>query len=322
MIRYFNYTESSGVQAGEGPADFESMLKDRRGLLWVDMQQPGKEEERLLSDVFKLHPLAVEDAFLVNQISKIDEYGDDMFAVFKLIDYLGEDDELKITEVDIFVSKRFVVTIHQERHRVFDFLYSNATGNKRMMSRGSDLFFHAVVDAFIDSFNITLDVLESQVDEIEEIVLGEPDENIVRAIFRVRRNMALLKRVASPQKETLYRLSRKEFNAISERARIYFRDIYDNVTRINEVADSNRETLSAALEVYFSSVSTKTNEIIKFLTLITVILMPPTFLVGLWGMNFASMPELHWEYGYVFFWIVILVTTGGLLMFFRRKKWL
>lgn len=322
MIRYFNYTEQAGVQVGEGSADFESMLKVERGLLWVDMQQPGKEEERLLSDVFKLHPLAVEDAFLVNQVSKIDEYGEDMFAVFKLIDYQGEDDELKISEVDIFVSKRFVVTIHRERHRVFDFLYSKATGNIRMMSRGADLLFHAVVDAVVDSFNITLDVLESQVDDIEEHVLGAPDENIVRAIFRVRRNMALLKRVASPQKETLYRLSRDKIKAISDRARIYFRDIFDNVTRINDIADSNRETLSAALEVYFSSVSTKTNEIIKLLTLITVILMPPTFLVGLWGMNFSYMPELEWEYGYIFFWVIILITTSGLLMLFRRKKWL
>ncbi|MFQ5607421.1 MAG: magnesium/cobalt transporter CorA [Candidatus Zixiibacteriota bacterium] len=322
MIRYFYHTPGSGVKAGEGSADFGAMLKHKNALLWVDMSQPGKEEESLLSEIFKLHPLAVEDAFLVNQVSKIDEYGEDLFAVFKLIDYQGEDDELKVSEVDIFVNHRFVVTVHQERHRVFDYLYSNAVGNQRMMSRGADLLFHAIVDAVIDSFNITLDVLESQVDDIEEHVLSEPDENIVRAIFRVRRNMSLLKRVASPQKETLYRLSRQKLQAISDRARIYFRDIFDNVTRINDIADSNRETLSAALEVYYSSVSTKTNEIIKFLTLITVILMPPTFLVGLWGMNFRSMPELQWEHGYLFFWLVILLTTGSLLLLFRKKKWL
>lgn len=322
MIRYFKYSPESGISSGEGVADFQALLKGDNDLLWVDMQTPGKEEERILSEVFKLHPLAVEDAFLVNQVSKIDEYGEDMFAVFKLIDYQGEDDELKISEVDIFLNRKFVITIHQDRHRVFDYLYANATKNQRMMSRGSDLLFHAIIDAVIDSFNITLDVLESQVDDIEEHVLGEPDEDIVRAIFRVRRNMAMLKRVSSPQKETLHRLSREKMHVISDRARIYFRDIFDNVTRINEVADSNRETLSAALEVYFSSVSTKTNEIIKFLTLIAVILMPPTFLVGLWGMNFKNMPELNWEFGYIFFWIVILVITGGLLVYFRRKKWL
>ncbi|HSH00149.1 MAG TPA: CorA family divalent cation transporter, partial [candidate division Zixibacteria bacterium] len=130
------------------------------------------------------------------------------------------------------------------------------------------------------------------------------------------------KRVSSPQKETLHRLTRAELNLISPQARVYFRDIYDNVTRVHEIADSNRETLSSALEVYFSSVSTKTNDIIKFLTLITVILMPPTFLVGIWGMNFKYMPELNWEYGYLLVWALILGTTIGMLWFFKRKKWL
>ena len=321
MIHYFHYTEAHGVRAGKGADTVPEMLAEG-GMLWVDLRAPGKEEERLLTDVFKLHPLAVEDAFTENQVSKIDEYGDNLFAVFKLIDYQGSDDELVESEVDIFVTEKFVVTIHRERHRVFDFLYAKATQNDRMMSRGAGLLLHSIVDAIIDSFNITLDVLESQVDEIEELVLEEPDESIVRDIFHVRRNVQTLKRVASPQKETLYRLSRTEMALISPQARVYFRDIYDNVTRVNEIADSNRETLSSALEVYFSSVSTKTNEIIKFLTLITVILMPPTFLVGVWGMNFKYMPELQWKYGYLFVWLLMLAITGGLLLFFRKRKWL
>jgi magnesium transporter len=286
------------------------------------MQSPGKEEEALLNEVFKLHPLAVEDAFLENQVSKIDEYEKSLFTVFKMTDYQGGDDELKETEINIVVADRFVITIHSERHRVFDFLYGRAEQSDRLMSRGPGLLFHGLVDAIIDSYNITLDILESQVDEIEEHVLGQPDESIVRQIFHVRRNVSMLKRVSSPQKEILHRLSRAEFRLISPQARMYFRDIFDNITRIHDIADSNRETLSAALEVYFSSVSTRTNEIIKFLTLITVILMPPTFLVGMWGMNFKYMPELSWEYGYGLFWGITLAVSSGIVLFFKKKKWL
>lgn len=322
MIRYFSYVPGKGVTSGQGATDFKSIIEVSDSLLWVDMQTPGKEEEELLTELFHLHPLAVEDTFMENQVSKIDEYGDDLFAVFKLTDYQGGDDELKVSELDVFISQRFVVTVHTQKHRVFDFLFSKALQNDRMMSGGSDLLFHAIVDAAIDSFNITLDVLESQVDEIEELVLEEPDEDIVRTIFRVRRNVSMLKRVIGPQKELLYRLSRGSMPLISPRARVYFRDIFDNVARINDIADSNKETLSLALEVYFSSVSTKTNEVIKFLTLITVILMPPTFLVGIWGMNFTNMPVLNWEYGYPAVWALILTTTTGLLLFFKRKKWL
>lgn len=322
MIRYFIHRPGEKTEMVKGVKGIAPLLQEPDTLLWLDIQAPGKDEERLLSEVFKLHPLVVEDIFVENQVAKMDAYGEDLFSVFKLLDYQGGDDDLKVTEVDIYASRNFVITIHKQAHRVFDFLFSKAMNNDRMMSRGSDLLFHALVDAAIDSFNITLDVLESQVDEIEETVLEEPDGDIVRAIFRLRRHMAELKRVASPQKETLNRLSRGNLPLISDRARIYFRDIYDNVNRINDIADSNRETLSAALEVYFSSVSTKTNEIIKFLTFITVIMMPPTFLVGLWGMNFDSMPELHWSHGYLFFWIVTIITTAGMVIFFKKKKWM
>lgn len=322
MTRYYYYTPAGGVVSGKGVADFSALMQEEGSLLWVDMQSPGKEEERLLNEVFKLHPLAVEDAFLENQVSKIDEYPNSLFAVFKMTDYQGGDDELKESEINIVVGEKFVITIHAERHRVFDFLYGRATENNRMMSRGPGLLFHSLVDAVIDSYNITLDILESQVDEIEEHVLGQPDESIVRKIFHVRRNVSRLKRVSSPQKEILYRLSSADFKLILPHSRVYFRDIYDNVTRIHEIADSNRETLSAALEVYFSSVSTKTNDIIKFLTLITVTLMPPTFLVGMWGMNFKFMPELNWEYGYALFWGITLLVSTGMILFFKKKKWL
>jgi len=321
MIRYFYHIPGEGVTYGKEQADFSSMLARTDSLLWVDMQDHGESGERLLADVFKFHPLAIEDTVSERSVVKLEEYDGDLFAVFKLLDYQGGVDELKVSEVDIFMGKQLVVTVHRQRHRVFDFLFTQALRNDRMMSRGADLLFHAIVDAVVDSFNITLDIIESQVDEVEIIVLKEPDEAVVREIFRLRRSIATLKRVAGPQREVILKITNGNLPLISDRARIYFRDIYDHVNRINEIADSDRESLIAALEVYFSSVSTKTNEIIRVLTVFTAIVMPATFLVGLWGMNFKYMPELEWKYGYVFFWVVLFVVTAGLLIYFRRRRW-
>jgi len=119
----------------------------------------------------------------------------------------------------------------------------------------------------------------------------------------------------------LMQISRRQFSMISERAAFYFNDILDHLTRIIELSESHRDTLITALEVYYSRVSTRTNDIIRVLTLFTVILMPPTFLVGLWGMNFRYMPELSWKYGYILFWVVLVGVTASMVYYFRKKKW-
>jgi len=122
--------------------------------------------------------------------------------------------------------------------------------------------------------------------------------------------------------EVLNRFTREQFKLITKKATVYFSDIHDHLVRVNELADFHREILNSSLEIYYSSVSTKTNEIIKFLTIFTVLFIPPTFLVGLWGMNFKFMPEYEWKYGYLFALIFMLVIVLGLVVSFRRKKWL
>lgn len=192
----------------------------------------------------------------------------------------------------------------------------------RLMSRGAEFLFHNLLDVMVDNYNSILEYFETEVDAIEDDVLEEPDEETVKNIFTLRRDIYDLKRIVLPQREMLLQISRGQFPLISERAALYFRDIHDHLTRIIELSESHRDTLISALEVYFSNVSTKTNQIIKILTIFTVILMPPTFLVGLWGMNFRYMPELEWKYGYLIFWAILIIITLIMILFFKRKKWI
>jgi magnesium transporter len=165
-------------------------------------------------------------------------------------------------------------------------------------------------------------LLEFEVDAVEDDVFEEPDEETVKTIFSLRRDIHHMKRIALPQQELLSLLVREDHELIAEKTSRYLSDILDHMTRINEISDSHRDTLISALEVYFSRVSTRTNEIIKVLTIFTAILMPPTFLVGLYGMNFKYMPELDWKYGYHLFWAVVILISIALLFFFKKKKWI
>ena len=322
MIRSFFYLPDKGVTVGEGIGDFDTWCRREGSILWVDMCKPTDEESFVLTNDFQFHPLAIEDVISEKPRTKIDDYDRYLFLVVQVVDYVGREEGLKVSEIDMFLTRNALVTVHYDDHRLWDYLYGRAEKDERLMRRGVDFLFHAVVDTVVDNYNATLDILEYEIDQVEEDVLGMPDEDTVKSIFTLRRDILQLKRIVLPQKEVLSQLARPPHNLISKQASVYFSDIYDHLVRINDVADSERDTLSSSLEVYYSSVSTKTNQIIKILTIFTVLFIPPTFLVGLWGMNFKYMPELDWEYGYLFSLALMLSVVLGLIVFFRRKKWL
>ncbi|MEA3297469.1 MAG: magnesium/cobalt transporter CorA [candidate division Zixibacteria bacterium] len=322
MIHWFYYVPDKGVTLGDGIEDFDSWCLREDAVLWIDMCKPTDKESFVLTNDFQFHPLAVEDVISEKPRTKLDDYDRYLFLVFQLVDYVGREEELKVSEIDMFLCRNSLVTVHYDDHRIWDFLYSRAERDERLLRRGVDFLFHAVIDTAVDNYNTTLDILEYEVDQVENDVLGEPDEDTVRSIFTLRRDILHLKRLVLPQKEVLRKLSRPPHKLISRRASVYFSDIYDHLVRINDVADSERETLNSSLEVYYSSVSTKTNQIIKILTIFTVLFIPPTFLVGLWGMNFTFMPELDWEHGYLFALLLMFSVVLSLVIYFRRKKWL
>jgi len=322
MIRSFLYLPDAGVKLSEGIADFDAWSRQDGALLWVDMCKPTDEESFVLTNDFRFHPLAIEDVIAEKPRTKLDDYDRYLFLVFQAVDYVGREEGLKLSEVDLFLSRNSLVTVHYDDHRIFDYLYNRTERDERLMMRGIDFLFHAVIDTIVDNYNTTLDILEYEIDQVEDDVLGEPDEDTVKSIFTLRRDIMQLKRTVLPQKEVISQLSRQHYSLVSEKAALYFSDIHDHLIRISDVADSHRETLNSSLEVYYSSVSTKTNQIIKVLTIFTVLFIPPTFLVGLWGMNFKFMPELNWDHGYLFSLILMAVVVLTLVVFFRKKKWL
>ncbi len=322
MIKSFYYLPDEGVRIIDGIADFDRLCEVEESRLWVDLCKPTDKESYILTHDFKFHPLAVEDVISEKSQTKIDDYGRYLFLVFNLVDYVGRDEGLKISELDIFLTRNALVTVHYDEHRIFDFLYSRVQRGDQVISRGADYLFHAVIDAAVDNYNTTMDIFEYESDQIEEEVLGNFEEDTLKSMFTLGRDIVELKRIVRPQREVVSKLSRQRFELVSEHLTAYFSDIHDHLIRVNEMADTHREIVNSSLQVYYSSVSTKTNEIIKVLTLLTAIFIPPTFLVGLWGMNFANMPELRSEYGYFVSLGILLVIMIGMVFFFHKKKWL
>ncbi len=322
MIKSFYYLPDEGVRVIEGVADFDKLMANENAALWVDMCKPTDEESFVLTHDFKFHPLAIEDVISERSNTKIDDYERYLFVVFNLVDYVGRDEGLNISELDLFLTRRALVTVHYDDHRIFDYLYARVQKGDRGLTRGSDHVFHAIIDAVVDNYNTIMDIFEYEVDQIEEDVLSGHDEDTLKSIFALGRDIVQLKRIVRPQREVVNQLSRRRFELVTEDLSAYFSDIHDHLVRVNELADAYREIANSSLVVYYSQVSTKTNEIIKVLTLLTAIFIPPTFLVGLWGMNFANMPELNAEWGYPVSLIVMLVIMLGMILFFRKKKWL
>lgn len=321
MIVTHVYQPDHGIVRREGIEAFDELLNNREQIFWVDFHQPTNEESYLLTGDFGFHPLAIEDVISETPGPKVDDYKSYLFVVFKIVDYIRDsEDGLRSKEVDVFLLKNGVVTVHFDPIQPLEAIARRCVVEDRLLSRGADFFFHAVLDSMVDFYNQTLERIEDDVDLVEDLVFDDPEEEVIRQVFHLKRDLSQLKRIVTPSREILNRFSRDLFPLIGPQTQVYFRDVFDHMQRINDLADSYRDTLNSVLEVYFSTVQNRANETIQVLTIISTILLPLTFLTGVFGMNFKHFPELEWMHGTKLFWGLCVLIVVGLLVYFKKKK--
>jgi magnesium transporter len=187
---------------------------------------------------------------------------------------------------------------------------------------GADYLVYALIDAIVDNYFVVLDNVGEQIEALEEVVVLEPKPATVREIHRLKREMIFLRRAVWPLREVIGALDRRESALVSGQVVFFLRDVYDHTIQVIDTIESSRDMLAGMLDIYLSSISNRMNEIMKFLTIIGTIFIPLTFLVGVYGMNFEHMPELHWRWGYAACWLVMVISAIGMLCYFKRKKWL
>ncbi len=307
-----------------------SLLNDPHLFVWVDLENPTPQETKAcLEDIFHFHPLSIEDSIAPTPLPKVEEYQpreEDKFApylfmVMHSVEYSRAKSVFATSELNLFLGANFLVTYHDLPLRSVSQTEESAIKGTMPPARGPDRLAHTLIDAMVESYKPALDEFSLEIAELEERALETPGKAILNKILRVKREVTHLRQIISPEREVLARFAHGEFSLIRPRLVPYFRDTYDALFHISELAQNYADSLTGTLQVYLNVSSNQTGEVVKLLTLITVI-TTPLMMVGTWyGMNFHNMPELSWPYGYPVAVGVTLVSTLGTFWYFKRKKW-
>ncbi len=310
-------------------------LQGSEGMLWVDLDAPNEaEEETVLVSLFDLHPLAIEDcqsgAGEEGHLPKVEEFNDYLFVIFNPVENpnaeeghsLGRGVEIRTSQLSAFLSRRALVTHHYKPLRSIQYASQLLTKNPNVLGRGPDFLFHIIIDDVVDNYTPLLDSLDEAVDRMEEEVFRQPGQRTMVGILNLKRNIQTIRRVAVYQREMLNRLSRGEFNLITRDEMIYYRNVYDHLVRMTDLADSYRDIVSGLLDAYLSVTSNNLNRVMKVLTIISTIFLPLSVITGFFGMNFRYLPGLEWEYGVLGTTIFMAAVAVGMLWVFKRNKWL
>ena len=266
-------------------------LENRQGTLWIDIEDPGAVDnasvEAILRDVFHFHPLAIEDALRETHIPRVDDWGSYLYLVFNSIDFDPNDDSVRLHEFDLFLGFNYLVSYHIEPLDVLDQHRRNLERDpNNRLRHGADHLLYHLLDLTVAQFMPALEHLDEAIDKAQAEVFESPTPLTLQNIFLVKRAAVRVHRTIAPMREVLNRLARDPYDQIPEANRVYFRDVYDHLVRLHDVSESLRDLISGALDTYLSVVSNRTNDIMKTLTMVSVMFLPMSFLAGFFGMNF------------------------------------
>jgi magnesium transporter len=291
-------------------------------VLWVDLMAPGEAERQLLSEGFGFHPLAVEDAVSALQFPKIETYPGYLYVVLHGIDAKPQDTQFTTRDVDFFLGRNYLVTVHDGDSRSINTIREMCTRHDHILKEGPVALMHRIVDRMIDNYRPVFEEIEARVGRLEEDAFAG-HERLSRRVMRLKRDVASMRRVLVPQRDAIGRLARREFPMISDEMTYRFRDVYDHVVRLTEEAILFQDRITGIFEVNLSSVSNRLNQVMKLLTVMSTIFLPLTVLTGMWGMN-ITIPHFPGGPDVQFWWIfgLMFVICVAMLVFFRRNKWL
>jgi len=289
-------------------------------LRWIDLDRQDERALLLLEERFGFHPLTIEDCRHFDQRPKLEEYTGYLFIVMH--GFLRKpENAVEPIELHAFLGPHYLVTVHTDELLTLSSVWQRVLGDPGLGRRGADFLYYQIVDAIVDANFQIIDDISDALDDIEDAVLGRAEKRDLAHIFGLKKTLVLLRRVLSPQRDVFAMLSKRGHHCVKETNSVYFRDVYDHLTRIYESIDAGRDLLGNALDAYLSMVAQRTNEIMKRLTILSAVFLPLTFVTGFFGQNFQALPfNDNW-----LFWIALGLTVGlppFMLFIFRRSHWL
>ena len=301
------------------------LFREMPTVTWINIE--GLHEigtlERL-GECYGFHPLVLEDILNTDQRPKMEDYGDYIYIVLKMLNHNGKSNGIVTEQVSIILGSNFVISFQEGGEGdVFNPIRDRIkSGKGRIRKMGADYLAYALLDAVVDNYFIIMEKLGESIELLEEKLITHPTPDSLRIIHHLKREMIFLRKAIWPLREVISGLERGELALFKESTRIYLRDVYDHTIQVIDTIETFREMVSGMLDIYLSSVSNRLNSVMKVLTIIATIFMPLTFLAGVYGMNFKYMPELEWKWGYPVVWLVMIVIGVSMLIYFRKKRWL
>ena len=294
--------------------------RQRGGVAWIDLYKPTEEELESVAQEFGLHPLAVEDSIKAHQRPKLERYGKTLFIVFKPARYLDESETVEFSEAHVFVGEDFVVTVRHGDVPAFDEVRRRLEGEPELLRRSPEAILHAAMDQIVDDYGPVVEGLRTDIEEIETEVFGG-NSGASRRIYELSREVTEFQRATRPLAGALERLVESDEHGIDQEVRRYLRDVHDHVLQVTEQIEGFREMLSNVLTVNLTLVSVRQNDQTKKISAWAAILIVPTIVTGIYGMNFEQMPELKWAFGYPFALALIVTICLVLYAIFKRAEW-
>lgn len=304
--------------------------KNENEFVWLDLWQPTEaESDKILKKIFRFHHLAIEDClkYINNNgevhLPKIDNYGEYLFLVFNGLDIEEKVMKYSMFSLSCFIGHNFIITVHNEKSKNVITSNINEQMKENILKKGPDYALHIILDSMVDRYYPLMDYVENEIDKVEDFIFRmESSNRTLIKILNLKRELLRIKRIASYQKEILFKLYSGVYDLISKDEAMYYRNVYDHLLRIVDSAESYRDIVTGLLDSYLSIVNNNMNNIMKRLTLIATIILPLNLITGIYGMNFEFIPFLHSPMG---FWTslgIMLAIIVVMLIIFKKAGWI
>ncbi len=301
-----------------------SKFKRKGTVSWININglENRKEIEKIGKN-FNIHDLVIEDVFDTSQRPKLDEFDSYIFILFKMLTYNNKKKKIEIEQVSMIVGEGYIITFQERKGDVFGDVRKHLENEKsKIRTQGADYLAYTLIDAVVNHYFIVLENVGEEIDKIEDRLILNPNSRILKTIHKLKKEMILVLKSVWPLREVIGNLRISSSPCINKNTLIYYRDIYEHVLQFIDAVEIYRDMISGQLDIYLSSVNNRMNDIMKFLTIIATIFIPPTFIAGIYGMNFRYMPEYHWRFGYPLVLGVMALIAVVMLIYFKKKKWL
>ena len=326
MIRTFVFSQGKLINQDLTLDLLRVVLYDDDVQVWVDMEKSTPEENKsVLETAFDFHPLAIEDCVAVTERPKIDDYGDYVFMVIHAVDYINSRHVFQTTELNAFIGRNFLVTFHDEPLRSTSVMCDRIQKKGHALPRSPDLLAYQILDILFDNYQPALDELSAELAALEHRVLLGGTSQVLPEVVNLQSEVQRLRQIMAPQREVIARMMRGEFSKVI-RAHLtpYLRDLQDTLSKINDLAETYRESLTSTLQIHLNLQQMQINRVIKILTIMATLSMPILLVTSFYGMNIRHMPNTDWPswpWAYLYIFGLNALLIGSLYWFMKRRNW-